>query len=78
MSLLDSCKEIFLTIQKYLNLRDFEKLNGYMDEFGEEHHPSELKSILIITKQFKEEPIIKANRKRILWIMEHKLGKKAS
>lgn len=69
--------EVFNQFKSLLDIKDFVAVNELMTSFNKhESTITELKSILVITKSFKENEVISENRKKVLALLEYKLGKK--
>lgn len=69
---------IFDKFKVLLNKRDYEGANALMQEYcnDENIHVGALKTILVITKSFKNNPVMCDTRKKVLELCEAKLGQK--
>jgi len=71
--------EIFNQFKSLLDIKDFVAVNELMTSFN--NHQStigQLKTILLITKSFKDKEQLSDTRKKIVALLEYKLGKKIS
>jgi hypothetical protein len=69
---------IFDEFKALLDKRDYEGANTLMKEYlnDENIHVDVLKTILVITKSFKTNPVMCDTRKKVLELCETKLGQK--
>ena len=69
---------IFDEFKILLDKRDYEGVNALMEEYcnNENIHVGVLKTILVITKSFKTNPVMCDTRKKVLELCETKLGQK--
>lgn len=72
----DYLVELHDAFKIFLNRKNYECVEFMMNQFNEESDVNELKTILVITKSFKEHEVLKFPRKRLLDIIENKLGHK--
>ncbi len=71
---INTLEEIHYQCRGFIEAKDFEALKNYIDTFNSaESFTSELKTILVITKAFKENEIIKESRKNILVLLNSRL-----
>ena len=73
----DKFVELFDKFKSLLDIKDFVAVNELMTSFN--NHQStigELKTVLVITKSFKNNEVISDTRKKIVALLEYKLGKK--
>ncbi len=73
----DRYVEVHNQFKSLLDVKDYVAVNELMTSFN--NHKStitELKSILVITKSFKENEVMAETRKKIVALLEYKLGKK--
>lgn len=81
-SLMPAESQRFIKVHDFIrwiieDLKDFERLKMFMELYLSENVDNgTLKTILIITKSFKEHPIIGETRKTMVDILEKKLGEK--
>ncbi len=72
-----SLVKIHEDFREVLSKKDYRLANKMMSYFLQENSSvSELKTVLIITKAFKDNSVMKENRVKILELIESKLGKK--
>ena len=73
----DKFVELFDKFKELLDAKDFKSVKELMESFcKDESHVGELKTILVITKSFKENEVICDTRKKIVALLESKLGQK--
>jgi len=72
---IESLMDLHYAFRFFLNKKDAETVNFMMNRFNEESDVNEIKTILIITKAFAENPDFKTNRARLLGILEARLAK---
>jgi hypothetical protein len=72
MSDLEMLSEAF---RYFLNKRNYVFVAVMMKQFDINNSIAELKTILIVTKAFKDNSMIDLDRQRILYIYEQKIGK---
>ena len=72
---IDSLKGIHYMCKFFIEKNNFQFLNRVMEQFGEFSDANEIKTILVITKSFKDNWHIKENRARLVIILNDKLKK---
>lgn len=70
--------QIYDTIRTLIETKDFEGVKSLMEFYlnDSETNPGDLKTILIITKGFKDHPVFGDTRKEVLRELEARLGQK--
>ena len=68
-------KQLHHAIDFFLSRGKFRIANEIINEFNIDSSVSELRMILVAAKPFKESPLISDNLKRILDVLESKIGK---
>lgn len=72
----DKFSKIFDEFKELLDKKDFDEVNKLMLQylFDKESTPGDLKTILVITKGFKTNEVIRENRQLVLHTLETRLG----
>lgn len=71
----DSLCELHVAFKVFLIRREYAVVNEMMKSFTALNDINELKTILVITKSFKENEIMKSERERLLGIYNSKYAK---
>ncbi len=73
----DRFVELHNEIKSLLDVKDFNSVNRLMESYcNGDSSVGDLKTILVITKSFKNNEIIFVTRKQIIQLLENKLGEK--
>ncbi len=73
----DKLVELHNKFKELLDVRDYKSVNDLMKSYlNDSSSVGELKTILIITKSFKENEVIGDTRKEMVKLIESKLGQK--
>ncbi len=73
----DRFVEMHNEIKSLLDVKDFNSVNNLMGYYcNDDSSCGDLKTILVITKSFKNNEIICDTRKKIVQLLENKLGEK--
>lgn len=73
----DKFVELFNKFKSLLDVKDFKSVNDLMKSYlNDSSSVGELKTILVITKSFRENEVICDTRKEMVKLIESKLGQK--
>lgn len=73
----DKFIELHNKIKSFIDVKDFKSVHDLMKYYNDESSSvGDLKTILVITKSFKQNEVIGDTRKKIVALLESKLGQK--